>query len=73
MPRGPKGERRPADTVENAMLVGRIATGDAPDNLGKTPSRAKGGKIGGKARAKSLSPETRSDIARAAARKRWNR
>jgi hypothetical protein len=25
MPRGPKGEKRPANTVENAMLIGRIA------------------------------------------------
>jgi hypothetical protein len=31
MPRGPKGERRHADTVQNAMLIGRIATGDAED------------------------------------------
>jgi len=31
MPRGPKGEKRPADVIGAAVLVGRIATGDATD------------------------------------------
>lgn len=31
----------------------------------------RGGKIGGKKRAKALTPERRSEIARKAARKRW--
>lgn len=51
MPRGPNGEKRHADTVQNAILIGRIATGeleDAPSRV--APYRAKGGKIGGKAR-----------------------
>jgi hypothetical protein len=26
MPKGPKGEKRHADAVQNAMLIGRIAT-----------------------------------------------
>jgi hypothetical protein len=33
----------------------------------------KGGKVGGKARAKALSPEKRAEIARAAARARWEK
>jgi hypothetical protein len=72
MPRGPKGERRPANPIENAIRIGRIATGEIDEDFGKTPGRAKGGKIGGKARAAKLSPEERKDIARkaAAARKR---
>ena len=28
MPKGPKGEYRPADPIKSAMLVVRIATGD---------------------------------------------
>ena len=28
MPRGPKGERRPADVIGNAVKVMRIATGE---------------------------------------------
>jgi hypothetical protein len=71
MPKGPKGEKRHADTVQNAMLIGRIATGDAEDRPSKAPNRAKGGQIGGKVRAKTLSPEKRSEIAKKASQKRW--
>lgn len=71
MPKGPRGEKRHADTVQNAMLIGRIATGEVEDSPSKTPNRAKGGKVGGKARAKALSPKERSEIAQKAARKRW--
>jgi hypothetical protein len=28
MPRGPKGERRPADAIGNPVMIGRIATGE---------------------------------------------
>jgi hypothetical protein len=28
MPRGPKGEKRPADAIGAAIMVGRIATGE---------------------------------------------
>jgi len=28
MPRGPRGEKRPADVIGNAVKVMRIATGD---------------------------------------------
>ena len=32
MTRGPKGEKRPADVIGNAVHVMRIATGEAEDN-----------------------------------------
>ena len=32
MPRGPKGERRPADAIGNAVKVMRIATDEEPDD-----------------------------------------
>jgi hypothetical protein len=71
MPKGPKGEKRHADTVQNAMLIGRIATGEVEDVPSKAPNRAKGGKIGGRTRAERLSPDQRSAAAKKAANKRW--
>jgi hypothetical protein len=49
MPRGPEGQKRPADGA--AVMVGRIATGEIEDTKGNAPNRAKGGKAGGRARA----------------------
>jgi hypothetical protein len=74
MPRGPKGEKRPADVIGNAVHVMRIATGDVEEvpETGKEYAR-KGGLIGGRARAKSLSPARRKEIARKAALKRWKK
>ena len=71
MPRGPRGEKRPADAIGAAVMVGKIATGEIEDTHGKAPGRAKGGKAGGKARAKALSKEKRLEIAKQAARSRW--
>ena len=31
MPRGPKGEKRPADVIGNAVMIARIATGEIED------------------------------------------
>ena len=28
MPRGPKGEKRPADAIGNAVMIAKIATGE---------------------------------------------
>ena len=72
MAKGPRGEKRHADTVQNAMLIGRIATGEAVDTPSKTPNRAKGGKAGGRARAQKLSPEERRKIAVKGSESRWN-
>ncbi|PYQ84274.1 MAG: RNA-binding protein, partial [Acidobacteria bacterium] len=33
MPRGPKGQRRPADVISNAVHVMRIATGEITETL----------------------------------------
>ncbi len=69
MPRGPKGEKRPADVIGNAVHVMRIATGEIEDTPSKAPMRAKGGK----ARARSLTAEQRAEIARTAASARWKK
>jgi hypothetical protein len=72
MPRGPKGEKRPADVIGAAVMVARIAIGEQEEILPKT-RRAEGGKVGGPARAKSLTPEKRKQIAVKAAAARWNK
>jgi hypothetical protein len=72
MPRGPKGEKRPADVIGNAVHVMRIATGEIEDRPAPEHAR-KGGLKGGPARAKSLSAKERKEIARRAAKTRWGR
>ena len=74
MPTGPKGQKRPADAVGLAVPVARIATGeidDVPEDDGKDPSAKALGAKGGKARASSMTPERRAEIAREASRLRW--
>ena len=77
MPRGPKGERRPADVIGNAVHVMRIATGEitedipTPESEGKDPAAVALGRKGGKARAEGLSAKRRKEIAKKAARNRW--
>ena len=45
MPRGPKGERRPADVVGCAVTVAKIATGEIEEELeAKQPGKVNGGK-----------------------------
>jgi hypothetical protein len=71
MPKGPKGEKRPADVIGAAIMVAKIATGELTDPI---PSeKRKGGKQGGKVRAKKLTPAQRSEIARLAALARWKK
>jgi len=65
--------KRPRDPIQLAKLIGDIATGQAEDDAGGVPARAAGGKAGGKARAKALTPKERSEIARAAASARWKK
>ena len=75
MPKGPKGEKRPADAVGLAVLVAKIATGEITDPLpddGKDKAAQALGRKGGKARASSMTPERRAEIARKAAQKRWS-
>lgn len=71
MPKGPKGQKRPGDVVGNAIRVAKIATGEEKDTY---PSKTrKGGLKGGRARAKKLTPEERSEIAKIAALARWKK
>ena len=74
MPRGPKGERRPADTNAAAVMVGKIATGEIKDvttDDGKNAAAVALGRMGGKARAEGMSAKRRKEIAKKAAASRW--
>ncbi|MGE0769208.1 MAG: RNA-binding protein, partial [Hyphomicrobiaceae bacterium] len=67
MPKGPKGEKRPADVIGNAVKVMRIATGEEEedkDEDGKDRAAQSLGRRGGKARAEKLSEKQRTDIAK---------
>ena len=72
MPKGPHGEKRPADAIGRAIMVAKIATGEIEDEVDATKSAAAQlGSLGGKARAEKMTPERRSQIAREAAKLRW--
>jgi hypothetical protein len=75
MPKGPQGQKRPADVIGNAIRVARIATGEEEEaRASPNEERAsKGGKKGGTARAKALTPAERSEIASIAAQARWKK
>ncbi len=79
MPRGPRGEKRPADVIGAAVKTMRILTGEdreqieTPEDQGKNPAAVAMGKLGGAARAKSLSKRKRAEIAKKAAKTRWGR
>ena len=75
MPTGPKGQKRPADVVSNAVHVMKVLTGEADDtgpaDDGKDKAAQEMGRKGGAARAKAMTAEQRSEIAKKAARARW--
>jgi hypothetical protein len=69
--------KRPRDPNQLAKSIIDIATGAAedrsptPEEQGKDPAAVALGQKGGKARAESLSAKRRAEIAKRAARKRW--
>ncbi len=73
--------KRPRDTNQLAKSIVDLATGEASElvsekDKAKDPAAValgrKGGLKGGKARAESLSPKKRKEIAKKAAEKRWH-
>ena len=74
MPTGPKGQKRPAGVIGNAVKVMRIATGEAAGTYtedGKNAAAVALGRMGGKARAAGMSARKRKEIAKKAAKARW--
>jgi hypothetical protein len=76
MPSGPNGEKRPADVIGAAVMIGKIATGEIEDlttDDGKNAAAVALGRMGGKARAEGMTANRRKEIAKKAAAKRWQR
>jgi len=49
MPKGPQGQKRPADAIGLAVMVGKIATGEIDEIIvsKSTDHHSRGGKKGG--------------------------
>lgn len=79
MPKGPRGEKRPADVIGAAVKIMKIATGEVQEDLsgqsdeGKDKAAVALGRRGGAARAAKLSKKRRAEIAKKAAKARWRR
>ena len=74
MPKGPRGEKRPADAIGRAVMIAKIATGEIEDERDPVASAAaEMGRRGGKARAENMTKERLVEIARIAANKRWQK
>ena len=69
MPKGPRGEKRPADAIGLAVMIGKIATGEIED----IATAAQLGSLGGKKRAANMTPERRAEVAKKAALSRWQK
>jgi hypothetical protein len=70
-----KPPKRPRDPAQLAKLMIDIASGEVsePPESGFAKRAKAGGTKGGPARAAALTPEQRSEIARAAAAARWKK
>ena len=79
MPKGPKGEWRPADPAAWAAHIGRLATGEIeettepPADQRQKPPVPAAARAGGRARAAKLTPEERSASAKRASAARWQK
>lgn len=74
MPKGPRGEKRPADAIGRAIHIAKIATGEVEDEREAASSAAAQlGSLGGKARARKLSETERKAIATKGATARWKK
>lgn len=82
MPKRIKQKRWPADVNEIANELVRHSTGESTPEEQPTPSEVsrvmaalgrKGGRIGGKRRLETMTPEQRQQIALKAARTRWRK
>lgn len=71
MPIGPRGEKRPADSIGCAVMVGRLATGEITEELSQPSGKVLSGHAGATARANKLTGKERTAIARKAAARRW--
>jgi len=73
MPKGPKGEKRPADVIGGAVKSLKIVTGEISEELEDEPKGRAGGSWAVKPELKKLSKKQRQEIARKAAQARWSK
>ena len=71
MPKGPEGQKRPADVIGNAVHIAKIATGEIEETKLSQPAKRRSGLAGAKARQENTTEAQRSEIARKAAAERW--
>ena len=73
-PKNPRGDNHRSKNADELSIVNAT---EENTNIGKDPAAValgrKGGLKGGKARAKSLTPDQRSEIAKKAAKVRWQK
>jgi len=71
MPKGPQGQKRPADVIGNAVHIAKIATGEIEETSLKQPAKRASGLAGAKARQENTTQAQRREIAERAAAARW--
>ena len=71
MPKGPRGESRPANLIGCAVKVARLSVEDETEALKEPSGRVRSGHAGAAARAANMSREERVAVARKAAAARW--
>ena len=71
MPKGPQGQRRPADVICKAVHIARIATGEQQEKILAQPAKRNNSLAGAKARLQNTTSEDRKAIAQKAAAARW--
>ena len=71
MPKGSRGQKRPADVIGCAVQVARLSVGMGTEELREPSGRVRSGLAGAKARAERLTAEERREIAQRAAAARW--
>jgi len=71
MPKGPRGERRPADVIGCAVTVARLSVGEVEEMPRMPSGRVRSGLAGGQARAITLDAQRRKEISRKAVSARW--
>jgi hypothetical protein len=73
MPRGPKGEKRPADVIGNAKIVTGEESAVYEGPTEKSTAAIELGRRSGRKRAEKMSAERRAEIARKAAASHWGK
>ena len=71
MPKGPDGQKRPADIVGCAVAVAKIATGEIEEITITKSGCGRSGRAGAKACTESLTKEEHREIAKKAAVTSW--